>query len=115
MPTSENHKADFYKDYTFLRLSNEEMDRQTFQHLKNDLKQIRDNIKNFDQLPPDLQDVIIDIQYNTGHIENFPLFLKAIQEKNIRDMIEQSHRKGISEKRNTAIGKKILSISNWDY
>ena len=83
--------------------------------MKNDLKQIRDNIKNFDKLPPELQDVIIDIQYNTGHIEKFPLFLKAIQEKNIRDMIEQSHSKHISKERNKAMGNKILKITDWDY
>ena len=110
-----NYKASFYSPYTILRLSEEEIERQTINHLKSDLKQIRNNVNDFDKLPPELQDVIIDIQYNTGHIESFVLFQKAIKEKNIRDMIKESHRKDVSKERNKAIGQKILNISNWDY
>lgn len=110
-----NYTADYYRNYTLLRLSNEEMNKQTLKHLEEDLKQIRDNIKNFDKLPPELQDVIIDIQFNTGHIEKFNLLQKAIQEKNIRDIIIESHRKDIPEERNKAMGKKILKITDWDY
>lgn len=105
---SGNYKADFYKGYTNLRLSNAEIDKQMMDHLKNDLIQIHRTIPNFDKLPTGVQDAVIDIQYNTGHIEKFPKFLRAIQDKNVRAMVEESHRKAISENRNWDIAKKIL-------
>ena len=110
-----NYSAEFYKNNTSLRLSDEEIHRQTVAHLKEDLAQIRANIPNFDDLPPELQRVIFDIQYNTGHIEKFPLFQRAIQDKNVRGMIEESHRRDVSPNRNKSMAQEILRISNWDY
>ena len=110
-----HYRAEFYKDNTSLRLSDAEIHRQTVAHLKEDLAQIRANIHNFDDLPPVLQRVIFDIQYNTGHIEKFPLFQQAIQDENVRGMIEESHRKDVPQNRNLDMAHQILLISNWDY
>lgn len=110
-----NYSAKFYENNTSLRLSSAEIHRQTVAHLRTDLAQIRSNIPNFDDLPPELQRVIIDIQYNTGHIEKFPLFQQAIRDKNVRGMIEESHRRDVSRDRNKSMAQEILRISNWDY
>lgn len=103
-----NYKADFYQKYTKFRLANEEIDVQLKKHLQNDLEQIRRVMPFFDKLPAGVQDVIIDIQYNTGHIERFPKFIRAIQDKNIKAMIMESHRKGISDSRNIDTVQRIL-------
>ena len=85
------------------------------EHLKNDLEQIRRTIPNFDKLPSGVQDVVIDIQYNTGHIETFPKLIQAIQDKNIRSVAEESHRKDVPETRNLDMIQKILQIIDWEY
>lgn len=110
-----NYRADFYKTYTDLRLTDDEIDVQLKKYLQNDLEQIRRVMPFFDKLPAGVQDVIIDIQYNTGHIERFPKFIRAIQDKNIRGIVEESHRKDVSEERNMNMVKKILQIVDWDY
>lgn len=114
MPSG-NYKADFYKKYTDLRLSDVEINKQITDHLKSDLTQIRRSIPNFDKLPAGVQDAIIDIQYNTGHIEKFPKMIQAIQDKNIRLVAEESHRKDVSQNRNQDMLQKILQIIDWDY
>ena len=110
-----NYGANFYAKNASLRLSGEEIHKQTVAHLRDDLAQIRANIKNFDDLPPELQHVIFDIQYNTGHIEKFPLFQQDIQDKNVRGMIEESHRRDVSRDRNKSMAQEILKIRDWDY
>ena len=110
-----NYDANTYRKDTSLRLSNAEIHGQTVAHLRTDLAQIRANIPNFDNLPPELQRVIMDIQYNTGHIEKFPLFQQAIRDKNVRVMIEESHRRDVSRDRNKSMAQEILRITNWDY
>ena len=110
-----NYDANSYRKDTFLRLSGEEIHKQTVAHLRDDLAQIRANIKNFDDLPPELQRVIFDIQYNTGHIEKFSKFQRAIQDKNVRGMIEESHRRDVSRDRNKSMAQEILKIRDWDY
>lgn len=110
-----NYRADFYKTYTDLRLTDDEIDVQLKKHLQNDLEQIRRVMPFFDKLPAGVQDVVMDIQYNTGHIERFPKFIRAIQDKNIRGIVEESHRKDVSEERNMNMVKKILQIVDWDY
>ncbi len=110
-----NYKADSYKEYTDLRLSDMEINKQMTEHLKSDLAQIRRVIPNFDKLPAGVQDAVIDIQYNTGHVEKFPKMIQAIQDKNIRSVAEESHRKDVSPERNQDTIQKILQIIDWDY
>lgn len=107
-----NYRADFYQKYTCLRLSNAEINKQMTDHLKHDLKYIRHIIPTFNTLPSCLQDVILDIQYNTGHLERFPKFLNAIHHKDIDSMVKECHRKGISEQRNREMVQKILQVVN---
>ena len=112
---SGNYQANFYKKYTDLRLSDTEINEQMTNHLKSDLTQIRRAVPNFDKLPAGVQDAVIDIQYNTGHVENFPKMIQAIQDKNIRSVAEESHRKDVSPERNQDTVQKILQIFDWDY
>ena len=105
----------FYEKFTKCRLPTEEIYRKPIEHIKKDMPQIRRNVKNFDKYPWQIQDVIIDIQYNTGHIENFPRFLKAVEEKDLNEMIKQSHRPDVQADRNQGIIDLLKSIKNWDY
>ena len=105
----------FYEKFTKCRLPTEEIYRKPIEHIKKDMPQIRRNVKNFDKYPWQIQDVIIDIQYNTGHIENYPRFLKAVEEKDLNEMIKQSHRPDVQADRNQGIIDLLKSIKNWDY
>ncbi|MBR5130334.1 MAG: hypothetical protein IKV03_03835 [Alphaproteobacteria bacterium] len=112
---SRNYQANFYEKYTVSRLSDAQINKQMVDHLKSDLAQIRRAVPNFDKLPTGVQDAVIDIQYNTGHIEKFPKMIQAIQDKNIRSVAEESHRKDVSQDRNQDMIQKILQIIDWDY
>ena len=114
MPSG-NYQANFYEKYTVSRLSDAQINKQMTNHLKSDLAQIRRAVPNFDKLPTGVQDAVIDIQYNTGHIEKFPKMIQAIQDKNIRSVAEESHRKDVSPERNQDMIQKILQIIDWDY
>ena len=105
----------FYENLTKCRLPEEEMHRKPIEHIKNDMPQIRRNVKNFDRYPKQIQDVIIDIQYNTGHIERFPNFLDAVERKDLGAMIKESYRPDVQADRNQEIINLLKSIKNWDY
>lgn len=110
-----NYTANFYKQYTEIRLSQEEINKITEEHLQSDLDFIRKHVSNFDNYPKEIQDIIIDIQYNTGDIRKFPLFLKAVEDKELDDMVKQSHRKDVSKNRNNGIKDMLMGITDWDY
>lgn len=79
------------------------------------MPQIRRNVKNFDKYPWQIQDVIIDIQYNTGHIEKFPLFLKAVEAKDLNEMIKQANRPDVQASRNQRMIDLLKSVKDWNY
>ena len=79
------------------------------------MPQIRRNVKNFDKYPWQIQDVIIDIQYNTGHIENFPNFLDAVERKDLSAMIEESYRPDVQSSRNQRMIDLLKSVKDWNY
>ena len=105
----------FYEKFTKCRLPAEEIYRKPIEHIKKDMPQIRRNVKNFDKYPWQIQDVIIDIQYNTGHIENFPNFLDAVERKDLSAMIEESYRPDVQASRNQRMIDLLKSVKNWDY
>ena len=110
-----NYAAKFYEKYTDIKLPPSEIQKITEEHLKNDLDFIRKHVPNFDKYPKQIQDAIIDFQYNTGDIRTFPRFLEAVELKNLNDMIKESHRRDISEDRNNDIIKMLKEITNWNY
>lgn len=96
-----NYKADYYEDKTPLRIADEEIRQLYDAHVNNDLKELRETFKDFNRFPPELQNVLLDIKYNTGNVlqEKWPKLHQAIAERKIEDILNNVHRKDVSIKR----------------
>ena len=79
-PKYRNYKADYFKKFSELRLSEETMIETMREHLTNDLQRVRRMNINFDELPQPMKLIIMDFYYNLGSFfnqKNLPQALKA--------------------------------------
>lgn len=111
-----NFGAELFKNKSNLRISQEETEHLMVQHLKKDLAMLEKYVPEFRNFPFELQEVLLDIRYNTGNAgrNKWPKLYKAIDQQNIQDMAQQVHRKDVGEERNQWAKEKILSIKNWN-
>lgn len=112
-----NYKANFYETFTPLRLSAEDRERLYVEHIIDDLQYLRKEFKKFDEFPGEMQDVLLDIKYNTGNVDplKWPNLHKAISERNLKNIIANVHRKGIEEKRNQWAIERLQKIKSLNY
>ena len=113
-----NNKADAYRNKSQLRISFNEIDRLLRNHLAQDIKYLQKEFPDFASYPPELQNVLLDIKFNTGNVsqENWPKLRKAIAEKNLfgKDgIIYNVHRKDVGEDRNYWAEQQIRNIKSW--
>ena len=113
-----NRKADAYKSYSQLALNDEEINKLLKQHLQDDIKYLQKEFPDFASYPPELQNVLLDIKFNTGNVsqENWPKLRKAIAEKNLfgdEGIIDNVHRKDVGEDRNLWAEQQIRNIKSW--
>ena len=113
-----NKKADAYKSYSQLTLNDEEINKLLKQHLQDDIKYLQKEFPDFASYPPELQNVLLDIKFNTGNVsqENWPKLRKAIDEKNLfgdEGIIDNVHRKDVDLKRNNWAEQQIRNIKSW--
>ena len=113
-----NKKADAYKSYSQLTLNDEEINKLLKQHLQDDIKYLQKEFPDFASYPPELQNVLLDIKFNTGNVsqENWPKLRKAIDEKTLfgdEGIIDNVHRKDVGEDRNLWAEQQIRNIKSW--
>ena len=113
-----NNKADAYRNKSQLRISFNEIDRLLRNHITEDIKYLQKEFPDFASYPPELQNVLLDIKFNTGNVsqENWPKLRKAIAEKNLfgKDgIIYNVHRKDVGEDRNYWTEQQIRNIKSW--
>lgn len=110
-----NFKADAYTGYSNLRINDTEQERLLKNHLVNDIQYLRKEFADFDSFPPELQDVLVDIKFNTGNVakENWPNLRKAIAQKDLIAIGNNVNRKDVSVKRNNWAREKIANIKSW--
>lgn len=115
--TGKNYVADYFKEFTPLRLPEVERIRLFEEHMKQDLQDLRKTFENFDEFPMEMQDVLLDIKYNTGNVEKtkWPNLHKAISERNLKNIIANVHRKDIDEKRNQWAIEHLQKIKSLKY
>ena len=104
--------ADHYEKYSNLRINHKTAKNLMNRHTLNDLKKLREGIEDFDKLPLPLQEVLMDIRYNTGNVSksNWPKLREGIRTKNLTLIADNVSRKDISAERNKWAKDKILSI-----
>ena len=112
-----NVTSDFFEDKSNLRISEKEAERLLEQHIKNDLNKLETYVSGFRNFPFELQQVLLDIRYNTGNADrrNWPNLYEAIDKRDIRGMANNVNRKDVGESRNQWAKETILSIKNWGY
>lgn len=108
-------KANDYEKYSPLRVTPQTIENLLDRHVRNDIRQLRKGMPEFEHLPMALQEVLVDIRYNSGAIteKSWPKLREAIREKNLSKIIERLNRPDIPEKRNKWAREKIRSIKDW--
>ena len=112
-----NYISDFYKNKTPLRIPENEIRRLYEEHLNEDLDYLRKTFKDFDKFPDEMQNVLVDIKYNTGNVEagKWPELHKAISERDLENIQKQVHRKDVSKERNQWAIETLRKIKKLDY
>ncbi len=108
--------ADFFKDKTNLKLSDQDAYNMAQNHMRNDLAHVRSQFTDFDSFPNSLKEVLLDIQYNViGGLskENWTNLYKAIENRNIwgkNGIYNNINRKDVQQSRNDWAKRMIGSI-----
>ena len=113
-----NKKASSYINHSQFRLAKGETDRLLRNHITEDIKYLQKEFPDFASYPPELQNVLLDIKFNTGNVsqENWPKLRKAIAEKNLfgkEGILKNVHRKDVGEDRNLWAEQQIRNIQSW--
>lgn len=114
-----NKKAEAYKNYSPLRVDENEMERWFQTHVEDDIRYLHKELQDFASFPEGLQDVLLDIKFNTGNVsrENWPKLRKAIDQKDVfgsEGIINNVRRKDVDRARNSWAIKRISDIKEWD-
>ena len=111
----QKYGAKWYEDKSPLRISKETSDKLLNEHLNDDLINLRETFTEFDSFPEELQDVLLDIKYNTGNVsrENWPKLHGGIKSRNLEAILNNVHRKDVQESRNLWAEDKIRAIKKW--
>jgi hypothetical protein len=107
-----NYNAEYYDKESNLRITPEVAINSLNKHTLNDLKKLKEGFEDFDIFPLPLQEVLMDIRYNTGNVSesNWPNLHKGIRTKNLTLITDNVSRKDVSIDRNNWAKNKILSI-----
>ena len=113
-----NMKASFYADKSPLRILDEEINKLLRYHLRDDIAYLHREFPEFDSFPQELQNVLLDIKFNTGNVsaDEWPKLRKAIAEKNLygKDgIIYNVNRKDVGKDRNDWAKQQIRDIKHW--
>ncbi len=113
-----NRLASSYENYSQLRLDKSEINKLRDEHLQDDIRYLHKEFPRFNSFPPELQNVLVDIKYNTGNVSqaNWPNLHKAIAEKNLygaNGILNNIHRKDVGLDRNTWAEGEIKKILHW--
>jgi len=112
----QNYKADFYKNATPLRISEDEALNLAQIHMTNDLAHVRKEFSDFDSFPMPLKEALLDIQYNVkGGLtqKDWPNLYQAIQNKDVfgeNGILKNIHRKDVGQERNDWIEELIRQL-----
>ena len=107
-----NLKAKAFRDKTNIRISDTEARGLAQSHMNNDLAHVRGEFSDFDSFPLPLKEVLLDIQYNTGNLnqQNWPNLYSAIHGRNINGIVDNVNRKDVQQDRNDWAKRMARSI-----
>lgn len=108
-------KAEEFEKESDLRLPQATIDRLLDEHIQRNLRPLRTGIAGFDDFPIELQEVLLDIRYNTGNLfrSKWPKLREAIDKRDLDGIYNNVHRIKIQESRNKWAMDKIKSIKKF--
>jgi len=97
-----NLKAKAFENKTNIRISDAEARGLAQNHMNNDLAHLREEFSDFDNFPLPLKEVLLDIQYNTGNLnqQNWPNLYRAIRNRDVSGIVSNVHRRDVAQRRN---------------
>ena len=97
-----NFKAKVFKDKTNISISDAEARGLAQNHMNKDLAHLRNEFADFDDFPLPLKEVLLDIQYNTGSLnqQKWPKLYNAIRNRDVNGIVSNVYRKDIQQDRN---------------
>ena len=95
-------RADAFENKTNIRISDAETRGLAQNHMNNDLAHVRGEFSDFDNFPLPLKEVLLDIQYNTGNLnqQNWPNLYSAIRNHDVNGIVSNVHRRDVAQRRN---------------
>lgn len=98
-----------------MRINEAEMKRLFRPHIEEDLKYLRKEFPDFDTFPENLKDVLLDIKFSTGNVSRgkWEKLRRGIDNKNLKEILGNVHRKDVSNDRNVWAEQKIKDIEKW--
>ena len=107
-----NTQAEKFAPYTNIRISDAEARGLAQNHMNNDLAHLRKEFSDFDSFPLPLKEVLLDIQYNTGNLNqhNWPNLYRAIRNRDIDGIVANVHRRDVQQSRNDWTKRTARSI-----
>ena len=103
-PNEHNYVADYFAKFCNIKINENTMHEMYVNHAREDLKNLRLLISNFDKLSLNKKFVLMDYMYNLGarrfSEKKFPNFIKGARTDNVDLMLKHAHRLGIDDKRN---------------
>ena len=107
-----NLKAKAFENKTNIRISDTEARGLAQNHMTNDLTHLRGEFSDFDSFPLPLKEVLLDIQYNTGNLnqQNWPNLYNAIHGRDINGIVDNVNRKDVQQDRNDWAKRMARSI-----
>ena len=97
-----NSRADAFENKTNIRISDAEVRGLAQNHMNNDLAHLRREFSDFDNFPLPLKEVLLDIQYNTGNLNQrtWPNLYRAIRNHDVNGIVLNVHRRDVAQRRN---------------
>ena len=97
-----NLRATAFENKTNIRISDAEARSLAQHHMTKDLAHLRKEFTDFDSFPLSLKEVLLDIQYNTGNLNqhDWPQLYRAIKNHDINGIIANVRRKDVQQSRN---------------
>ena len=87
-----NYKAEFFKNKSPLRVSEEFMISRMKEHIREDLSRARAKMQDFDEMPEPMKLIILDFYYNKGSFYNQYGLPQALKDRDIKAFIEKMKR-----------------------
>lgn len=108
--------ATYYAQYSSLRITNQKIYEYCEEHLKKNVATLKEEFTDFDNFPIELQEVLLDIQYNTNDFakedkdNKWPRLRESIKTRNFGLMVNNVNRWQVQKSRNDWAKDKIKAL-----